>query len=329
MKTTLPFLAAAALLLAAAPARAALVIPGADGSDGALHITNHTVIDLSQAITGAWDTNNAANAGRGVYDPEKWAVVFKYTDVNIAAGTTVTFTNHPTRAPVVWLVNGNVTISGALDLNGKNSVSFPGLAEPGPGGFRGGSGYYSTGASDASGFGPGAGLIGNSGSYGSSAAGMRTYRNPSLLPLVGGSGGSGMGIAQNGSRFAASGGGGGGAILIACQKVLQIDGRIRALGGLVGFADNPQRGSGNGSGGGVRMVCAELDGTGMIDAIGGNQGNWGRGDGGLGRIRVERSVNRGNVGSVPDPSVIDLPDGATALLWPPAGAPEVRILSIG
>ena len=112
MKTTrhlirLPLVLA---LLATLHASGAIVIPGADGSDGALNITANTVIDLSQAVTGAWDANNSANVGKGVYDPAKWAVVFKYASVTVATGATVTFTNHPSRAPVVWLVSGNATI---------------------------------------------------------------------------------------------------------------------------------------------------------------------------------------------------------------------------
>jgi len=73
-------LASLALLAAAAPRSfAALVIPGANGTDGALTITTSTEIDLSQAVTAAWDSNNSANAGKGVYDASQWAVVFKYT----------------------------------------------------------------------------------------------------------------------------------------------------------------------------------------------------------------------------------------------------------
>ena len=93
-----------ALLIAAfAPSLFAspLTIPGADGSDDALNVTVSTNIDLSLAVTGAWDANNAANAGKGIYDASKWAVVFKYSSVNIAPGATVTFSNHPSRAPVV------------------------------------------------------------------------------------------------------------------------------------------------------------------------------------------------------------------------------------
>lgn len=91
-------------------APAAITVPGADGSDGALNITANTEIDLSQAVTGTWDQNNAANPGKGAYDPAKWAVVFKYSSVTVATGATVTFKNHASRTPVVWRVNGNVTI---------------------------------------------------------------------------------------------------------------------------------------------------------------------------------------------------------------------------
>src|SRR6266498_2064736 len=85
----------------ALPARAQLTIPGADGSEGALNITSNTVIDLGQAVTAAWDANNTANAGKGIYDSNKWAVVFKYSSVTIASNATVTFVNHASRAPVV------------------------------------------------------------------------------------------------------------------------------------------------------------------------------------------------------------------------------------
>ncbi len=86
--------ALALLLLGALHGQAVITIPGADGSDGALNVTADTVIDLSQAVTGAWDANNTANAGKGIYDPSKWAVVFKYSSVTVATGKTVTFKNH-------------------------------------------------------------------------------------------------------------------------------------------------------------------------------------------------------------------------------------------
>ncbi|MEO7676561.1 MAG: hypothetical protein ABIV39_07360, partial [Verrucomicrobiota bacterium] len=120
------------------PLFAQLIIPS-DGSDGALNITTSTNIDLSRAVTGAWDANNTTNVGKGIYDVSKWAVVFKYSSVNIAAGATVTFKNHASRAPVVWLVQSNVNIAGTLSLDGERGLTqSANLVEGGPGGFRGG-----------------------------------------------------------------------------------------------------------------------------------------------------------------------------------------------
>ncbi|WP_372845321.1 hypothetical protein [Pontiella sp.] len=140
------------MLLLCSVAKAAITVPGADGSDGALLITENTVIDLSLATTGEWDD---AGAGNGVYDSNKWAVVFKYSSVVVSNGATLTFANHPSRAPVVWLVSGDVTIDGSLNLNGQSHQTAPVHAEPGPGGFRGGAGTYSSGAYAGAGFGIG------------------------------------------------------------------------------------------------------------------------------------------------------------------------------
>src|ERR1017187_8227250 len=135
-------LLAACLAVFAPSLFAQLNIPS-DGSDGALVISNNTVIDLSQAVTGSWTNNNSANAGKGIYDPAKWAVVFKHSSVVISNGATLTFSNHPTHAPVVWLVNGDVTIqtNAILSVDGQNSYTSDPANLPlgGPGGFRGGS----------------------------------------------------------------------------------------------------------------------------------------------------------------------------------------------
>jgi hypothetical protein len=317
-----------ALALAGA-VRAAIIVPGANGTDGALNITANTVIDLSQAVIGLWDNDNTANAGKGVYDPAKWAVVFKYTEVNIAAGATVTFKNHASRAPVVWLVSGNVTVDGTVSLDGQGSLPSPALAEPGPGGFRGGAGNLPN-VVPAAGFGVGGGgytiggqggqglyVGGAYGSKGDSLGGLPPsdpYGNPSLIPLLGGSGGGG-GWQQFG------GAGGGGAILIASQGTMLISGEIRATGGS-GQPLNWNSGTGSGSGGGIRLIAQALSGAGNIKALGGAGG-------GVGRIRIERVANDASIIPLPDPSVIALSANATALLWPPSGAPEVRVVSIG
>ncbi|MFN5961543.1 MAG: hypothetical protein ACK5CW_08690 [Verrucomicrobiota bacterium] len=326
------------------PTHAAITIPGANGSDGALNITQDTVIDLSKATTGKWDDNNSANAGNGVYDPEKWAVVFKYTSVNVLAGKKLTFKNHATRAPVVWLVSGNVTIAGTVDLSGESyaaaGITFHPtsqplggrLAEPGPGGFRGGAAWRGGDVRQAPGFGPGGGTSGasgfdsgpnapKSGSYGPGNG--VAYGNPSLIPLIGGSGGGGGQLEPfpNAGTYGWGGGGGGGAILIGASGSVFIESgaSVSALGGN-GFP-------GAGSGGGVRVVCTDLLGAGSISAAGGN--SFGSNTpGSIGRVRIERVATSSALTVTPAPSTVDLIDGATAQIWPPSGAPEARIVSV-
>lgn len=321
--------ALSAALLNLSTSHGAIVIPGADGSDGVLNITNNTVIDLSQAITGSWDTNNSANAGKGIYDSNKWAVVFKYSSVNISTGATVTFANHGSRAPVVWLVNGDVTVNGVLSLDGQAWQRPPELAEPGPGGFRGGFGSFTVGVDEGPGFGPGGGqnvgIDRYGGSYGTLGfGGSATYGNPSLLPLIGGSGGSGD--IDGTTTDTGSGGGGGGAILLACTGTLSIGntGSIRANGGNGGTGGNNVHSAG-GSGGGIRLVCNSLSGSGIISALAGG----GYRAGGLGRIRIERVINANSLQVTPGESPITLAAGSTPLIWLPSDGPTARIVSIG
>ncbi len=310
-------------------AKAALNIPS-DGSDGALVITENTVIDLSRARTANWIANNSGFGGVGIYDSNKWAVVFKYSSVTIQGGATVTFINHPSRAPVVWLVQGDVTINGTVRLDGQSGLPAPWLAVPGPGGFRGGSAYYAAGASDAAGFGPGGGGFGSvfcggisgfGASYGSvGSSGLGTYGNPSLMPLIGGSGGGGS------DNPACGGGAGGGAILIAASGTVSVSGTISARGGAgVPSANgcNGYNGGGGGSGGGIRLVAETLNGSGTIEATGG-----GGAAGGLGRIRIERVVNTFTTDPIPAPSIVELSAGATPVIWLPTNGPTVRIVTI-
>jgi len=88
----------AAFLTALAPSLFAQLNIPSDGSDGALIIASNTVIDLSQAVGGVWsNVVTLANRGKGIYDSNKWAVVFKYSSVTISNGATVTFANHASR----------------------------------------------------------------------------------------------------------------------------------------------------------------------------------------------------------------------------------------
>lgn len=255
-----------ALCAVAGTAKAAINIP-TDGSDGAFSPTSSTVVDLSQAVTGTWSDPNTANAGKGIYDPNKWAVVYKYSSVNIPSGVTVTFKNHPSKAPVVWLVNGNVTISGTgmVNLNGADTITDDLTTEPGPGGFRGGArgSQYSVAGT---GFGPGAGNTYSSyGTKGTTSSGP-VYGNVQILPLIGGSGGGGY-------VTTGSGGAGAGAILIAATGSITVGGYIYAVGGSALYG---------GTGGSIRLLADSITIT-RVNALYAPGSN----GGGNGRIRLE------------------------------------------
>ncbi len=287
MKTKLIHILSILLLAGAASLPAQIAIPS-DGSDGALNVSANTVIDLSQAVTGSWDANNSANAGKGIFDPARRAIVFKYSSVTINSSRTVSFINHPSRAPVVWLVQGNVTIAGTLSLNGQTTPNGNFLAEPGPGGFRGGA---KGSLGNGSGLGVGGGLTtNNSGDYSS------VYGNPSIIPLIGGSGG-----------FA--GGGGAGAILIAAGSTIQVNGTITALGG-----SNNYSGSGYGSSGAIRLVADTITGSGTLNA---NTN---------GRIRLESNSVSGNLVTLPQ--TIAVPPATPPVIWPGNDAPTVKVVAV-
>jgi hypothetical protein len=294
MKT--PILAILGLSLLVSTAHASLIIPS-DGSDGAFAPIANVQVDLSQAVTGAWDTNNSANAGFGIYDPSRWAVVFKFASVSIPAGVTVTFKNHPTHAPVVWLVSGNVTIDGVLKLDGANGlIGIDGIVnpEPGPGGFRGGAaGPDGCGA----GLGPGGGSSSQSASY------RTVYGNPQLLPLIGGSGAGGQSNQTSGS-------GGGGAILIAAADTIAVAGTISAKNGNAAG----EYGADRGSGGAIKLIAEQVLGAGTLDALT------------EGRVRIETPLLATTL--ITYPETVAVPPSAPPVIWPPANAPTVRIVSI-
>lgn len=242
---------------------------GSDGSDGLFNPLTNTVVDLSLAPTATWDT---PGTGDGVYDPDLWAVVFKFTDIDIPAGVTVTFLNHPSGAPVVWLAQGDVTIAGTVSVSAG-----------GPGGFAGGRAGTGVSSSQSPGFGPGGGQLTGGGSggaggshttQGSGAAAGAAYGNEHLLPLIGGSGGGGAPTL--------AGGAGGGAIAIGSNTAISLigAGSIRAIGGGGGGG-----GSGAGSGGSIRLVAPTVAGS--AAGLLANGETAGGQDGGTGRIRID------------------------------------------
>lgn len=311
------------LSISASPATAQLTIPGADGSDGAFSPSGtNVVVDLSQAATGAWDSPSPM-AGKGVYDATKWAVVFKYTSVNIPSGTTVRFLNHSKRAPVVWLVSGDVTINGTVNLSGENG-KFAGTVatESGPGGFRGGIGTESSQRLGSAGFGPGGAQLnatvgGSYASPGDGASAGATYGNSQVLPLLGGSGGGGT--APGGGNSYASGGAGGGGLMLAATGNVTLNGVLLANGGTPVYA-----GGAGGSGGAFRIIANRVAGTGIIEARG--IGGTFLAGGGNGRVRIETPSFSNGLNIYPA-TIAVLPDNPP-LLWTSSSTPQVQVTSV-
>lgn len=235
--------------------------------------------------------------------------IFNFTSVNIPTGVTVTFKKNITNTPVVILASGDVTVAGAIIVNGGNAPAagaagdgnlgddgIPGAG--GPGGYDGGIGGKAPRLRGGDGLGPGGGLAGrpycvyNGSFYGAAGGGGfggggggdnwchgnvnpggTTYGSSILLPLVGGSGGGG-GVGGN-LLGGSGGGGGGGAILIAASGTVSINvgGGIYANGGNGGGSSGDQSGSpgGSGSGGAIRIVATAIIGNGNLHAVGGAQ----------------------------------------------------------
>lgn len=275
---------------------------GSDGSDGDFNPTSNILIDLSLAPTGVW---TAPGNGNGIYDPEKWAIVFKFRSLNIPANVTVSFRNHPSRAPVIWLVQEDAIIAGQINIHGEDA-SNQGFSEPGPGGFRGGRPPFGAGiTSPSAGLGPGGGHFNEHfGAYGVlTPPNNRTYGNEGVFPLIGGSGGAGS--------VQSAGGGGGGAILIASNTTLRLSGHIQA------YYNSGINSFNRGSGGAVRLQAFHIIGNGNIVT----------GDGvniRPGRVRLEGNTAGYVGGTVPAASL-----GPIQPIFPDLSAPSVTIARVG
>jgi len=281
-------------------------------------------------VSGPWTTGAVGTLGdvvyapgehyinlsnEGLYDPVLWVVILDYNTLTIEAGATVRFLNHPTRAPVVIRAVGDIVIAGELNLDGADGRLVGdalGHSEPGPGGFRGGTGIVAALSEISDGHGPGGGFndgshpslgtasgshatIGSANSFGAVAGAQ--YGSGFAVPLIGGSGGTGAGPGF-GLHNSGGGGAGGGAILLGSDTSIHLSGLI-SVGGGDGSDAQPWGFIHAGSGGLIRLASPVITwgGTGIpvMDATGGWNG------GGDGWIRVET------------PGVVQLPStpGAT------------------
>ncbi len=132
---------------------------------------------------------------------------FNFTTITVPAGVTVKFTRNAANTPVTLLASGNVTIAGTIDVSGSPGGTgaagisvIPNPGAGGPGGFDGGDGSNALIIQNGgSGLGPGGGSSsiggGSGGGFGTAGAaslvpGGVAYGSPTLLPLIGGSGGA-------------------------------------------------------------------------------------------------------------------------------------------
>jgi len=190
----------------------------------------------------------------------------QYTSFHIASGITVTQTANT--GVLIIMVQGDATIAGALNLNGK------GYGEPGSFEFAWGSGL---GRGWHDGGGP-------------------AYGNVDLMPIYLGSAG-----ANGGGAGWGNGGAGGGAVILVARKIT-VTGSITANGSTGGGS------SGGGAGGSIWLVALEMSlGTDLLTATGaagltgalyggggaghgapgGAPTNGGGGAGAIGRIRLD------------------------------------------
>lgn len=259
----------------------AQVNTGSDGSDGVLNPQTDLVIDMADHPNG----------------------IYQYSSVNVPTGVTVTFVPNVHGPPVVWLVQTSVLVDGTVDVSGHGNIGLAG-GLPGPGGWRGGEGGQQ--ASDGEGPGGGPKGTGTSSIQNGKFLGSTDY----LIPLLGGSGGGGTDA--DGSNFNIGdegGGGGGGAILIAASEVT-VNGIVRAGGGHGGYYASW------GSGGAIRIVAAEIAGTGSFDT------NTPYGNNGRIRFDSYHTIFSGQISG-------EFSQGFQPIIIPPVGVgAQLRIVSV-
>ena len=261
MKSKLVLAVFTVLLVSVFCANAFAFDSGSTGSLGALNPTTNTEIELP------------ADG------------ILNYTTVNIPSGVTVTFKKNSANTPVYMLATGNVTIAGAISVNGSaGNALMPGKG--GPGGYDGGIGAavgscggtglgFGGGQSakqvstpmtyGAGGGGGGFGTAGSNGNqyiatYATGGPGGLTYGNENLLPITGGSGGGGGCSSAGGGYYAGGGGGGGGAIVIASSGTINVTGSITANGS--SGASIVYSSGGGGSGGAIKLMADIINGNG-------------------------------------------------------------------
>jgi hypothetical protein len=284
----------------------------------------------------------AANLGTVYFPPAGLAQrannIYNFTTVTIGDGTTVRLSGWIINGPLYWLAQGDVTISGTLDISGQpghppNIPNSRAPNEPGAGGYSGGLAHGAVSGQNATaGSGPGGGQVAGYDQSNPDAGGGGTFTgNNYLQPLTGGSGGGG-GCRQTTVDNCAGGGAGGGAILIASSTQITIaitfNGQFGCRGGVITAAGGSGSNNygGGGSGGAIRLVANAISSQCHDPNVSGGKGVGSAGeisshDGGPGIIRLEGFT----VSGAPASAIVSKP---VTLVLPVGGPPTVSVTSI-
>jgi hypothetical protein len=288
--------------------------------------------------------------------------IYEFTDVNISTVSGVNrrliVVGTSPNVALTILSQNDINVSGTASgnstqifLSGQtppsaNSNFAEAGARSGPGGFDGGA-SGNGGAipgSGSAGFGPVGGAAGRADAVTaadlSAASAGAPPLNPSLTPLVGGSGGGGgaglgptntFGCTTNTLGYGGGpGGGGGGAILLAASNRVTLGqfASLLANGGNGGRGNNGSAAcaayGGGGGGGSVRIVAHEFVGTGTINISGGTRSDNTNPSFG-GHVRIEAALNTysGTITGASGGSFLSFPTASV-----PNNQPVLRIVSI-
>ena len=253
---------------------------GSTGADGALDL------GAMNCATGPYSPPPGYPGGCWIQLPESG--ILNYTTINVPPGTSLNFTKNRANTPVVLLAQGNVVVYGTIGVDtvyvgadGRTDYS-----QPGPGGFPGG---YPIGNA---GLGPGGGTT--------TAPHGRWVGPLSLVPIVGGSGGTWTG--------------GGGALVIASSGEI----RIQAGGSITATSTYTSPSFGLGSGGAIRLVANR------IFHAGGTSANGYGGNPGIVRLEAPTGCINYTGSSSPFPILSTINPAIVA-----SASPELLIVSVG
>jgi hypothetical protein len=286
---------------------------GSTGVDGALNITAPGVTYFKPAAMGLTSGTN----------------IFNFTTINIAAGSTLKFSESTFHGAAYLLASGAVTIAGTIDISGDNSAAptpygAESLGYAGSGGYSGGLGGIVGDPNHQAlpGNGPGGGAAGNY-TGNPSPGGGQFGTNGFLVPLVGGCGGGGTNYS---GEFGQQGGSGGGALLIASSTTITLAANNSGLGNIYAVGGNSNLVFGcAGAGGAVRLIANSITANGAA-GISVNSGNSAGcpTPSGAGLARIESYNTSGSL-NVNGPSIFSLP---FALNLPTTPTPVVTVSSI-